>query len=393
MATPSCSRSGTGVKIVSNRRKNRLAAGPYDHPTPPPRSPNWLADAILQSAITLASGAGKILSSVLLSDSSSDEDVDSASENDAGNDNDYENPSDEIDKLSQKNGTSLQMIKDGQESQFSASKSIIERLIMQETYSRDECDRLINIVNSRVIGYSINEAEVNGLHTDALRDIGNGTVLLKNCSQFHLNSLHVTVGFFLYFTETVDLYNKDVVEAKIWFEEKKMGLNAGSDLAHGTCGSNSAVVQPKRNSLSSGSWNIQEELRRVRLKATKDMSCSPSSKIDLSLSVLAPKRGQESLVSEILAAGVGERMIEPKEPNSIDPSLNLDAGMGTDPGLTAMNWLWRNRRRWNVNDKVNKENKRAAELKQERELKRLKSSVNYNGRKEQRGESGNPSTI
>ncbi|CAA3011325.1 Hypothetical predicted protein [Olea europaea subsp. europaea] len=366
MATPSCSRSGTGVKIVSNRRKNRLAAGPYDHPTPPPRSPNWLADAILQSAITLASGAGKILSSVLLSDSSSDEDVDSASENDAGNDNDYENPSDEIDKLSQKNGTSLQMIKDGQESQFSASKSIIERLIMQETYSRDECDRLINIVNSRVIGYSINEAEVNGLHTDALRDIGN---------------------------ETVDLYNKDVVEAKIWFEEKKMGLNAGSDLAHGTCGSNSAVVQPKRNSLSSGSWNIQEELRRVRLKATKDMSCSPSSKIDLSLSVLAPKRGQESLVSEILAAGVGERMIEPKEPNSIDPSLNLDAGMGTDPGLTAMNWLWRNRRRWNVNDKVNKENKRAAELKQERELKRLKSSVNYNGRKEQRGESGNPSTI
>lgn len=59
-------------------------------------------------------------------------------------------------------------------------------------FLRDECDRLINIVNSRVIGYSINEAEVNGLHADALRDIGNGTVLQKNCSQFHLNSLHVT---------------------------------------------------------------------------------------------------------------------------------------------------------------------------------------------------------
>lgn len=55
------------------------------------------------------------------------------------------------------------------------------------------------------------------------------------------------IGFFLYFTETVDLYNKDVVEAKIWFEEKKMGLNTGSDLAHGTCDSNSAVVQPVSN--------------------------------------------------------------------------------------------------------------------------------------------------
>ncbi|KAL2489882.1 Protein KAKU4 [Forsythia ovata] len=370
METASWSRSGAGGKIVSDRRMGRIAAVPYDRTPlpPPPKSPNWLSGAILHSALTLASGAGKILSSVLLSDSSSSsEHVDSASENDAVDVNDNEIPSHEVDKLSRKNGTSLQMIKDRQESQFSARKSIIEQLIMHETFSREECDRLINIVNSRVMDYSTIEAGENGLHTDALRDI------VRN--------------------ETVDLDNKDVMEAKIWFEEKKMGLNAGSDLAHGTCELNSAAVQPKQNSLSSGSWNIQEELQRVRLKATEDMLCYTSSKIDLSLFAVAPKSGQESLGFDILAAGVGEKMIEPKEPKPIDASLNLDAGVGADPGVLAMNWLSGNQRRWHVSDKVNKENKRAAELKQERELKRLESSINYDGRKEQRGESKNPSTV
>ncbi|CAI9775662.1 unnamed protein product [Fraxinus pennsylvanica] len=414
MATASCSRFGAGVKIVSNGRENRQTASPHDRSSPP--SPNWLVDAILHSALTLASGAGKILSSVLLSDSSSSsssEDVDSASGT-SGQDIEVF----ALDSLK------CRMNKE-QESQFIARKSIIERLIMQETFSREECDRLINIVNSRVMGYSAIEAGANGLHTDALRDIvGNGTV---------------------------DLYNEDVVEAKIWFEVQKMQLNAGSDLAHGTCGLNSAVVEPiesevgpsvdmakshmnvhppwacpskhtelrtpstmamelfkegtsyssgndylsskKQDSLSSGSWNIQEELRRVHLKATEDMLCSPSSKIDPSLSMFAPKIGQESSVSEILSAVVGEKMIEPKEPNPIDPSLNLDAGMGTDFGVIAMNWLSGNQRRWNVSDKVNKANRRAAELKQERELKRLKSSINYNGRKEQGKETVNPSTV
>lgn len=41
-------------------------------------------------------------------------------------------------------------------------------------------------------------------------------------------------------------------------------------------------VQIKRESPTSGSWNIQEELRRVRSKATEEMLRSPSSKFDWS---------------------------------------------------------------------------------------------------------------
>lgn len=55
--------SGAGGKIVTNRRKQRLAVAPYDRP-PPPNSPNWFAGVVVPSARAIASGAGKILSSI-----------------------------------------------------------------------------------------------------------------------------------------------------------------------------------------------------------------------------------------------------------------------------------------------------------------------------------------
>lgn len=80
------SRSGAGGKIVTNRRKQRLAATPYDRPPPqplpppPPKSRNWFTGIIVPSARALATGAGKIFSSIFSeSESSSSEDEDSAS--------------------------------------------------------------------------------------------------------------------------------------------------------------------------------------------------------------------------------------------------------------------------------------------------------------------------
>lgn len=87
MATVPGSRPGAGGKIVTNRRRQRLSATPYDRPPPPPpppppptKSPNWLTGVIIPSARALASGAGKFLASAIFSESepsSEDEDLSS----------------------------------------------------------------------------------------------------------------------------------------------------------------------------------------------------------------------------------------------------------------------------------------------------------------------------
>lgn len=79
MTSVSESQFGAGGKVVTNRRKTRLAVTPYDRPSPPPppaRSPNWFSGVIIPSARAIASGAGKIITSVLYSDYSSSEDDD-----------------------------------------------------------------------------------------------------------------------------------------------------------------------------------------------------------------------------------------------------------------------------------------------------------------------------
>lgn len=73
------SRSGAGGKIVTNRRKQRIAATTYGRPPPslPLRSPNWFSGVVVTSARAIASGAGKIISAIFSeSGSSSSEDED-----------------------------------------------------------------------------------------------------------------------------------------------------------------------------------------------------------------------------------------------------------------------------------------------------------------------------
>lgn len=49
-------------------------------------------------------------------------------------------------------------------------------------------------------------------------------------------------------------------------------------------------VFQRQSSLASGSWNIQEELRRVRTKAVEDMLRTPPAKNDSSLFLIAVSR-------------------------------------------------------------------------------------------------------
>ncbi|XP_051137195.1 protein KAKU4 isoform X2 [Andrographis paniculata] len=347
------SRSGAGGKIVTNRRKQRLAATPYDRPPPlaaphpPPKNPNWFTGKIVHSARAIFSGAGRIISSILSdSESSSSEDEDSASEDAVDNDNQYGDVIGRSDKEPQ-----LTV-------RHAETKRLIKQLIMQEIFSREECDELIRALNSRVLGCSTDGKEQSSLGAP----IGN---------------------------EDADIFNKAVEEAKKWFQEKKVGSSSATQFTNETSRLRSDVLEwvdsgggspvdvarsymkerppwasptrnfelstpltstmklfnermlystgpdslsssKKRNSLASGSWNIQEELRRVRSKATDDLLRTPSSKIDPSLFAV-PQRKEEPV------GALGEQM---KEPESLWKTVAIDelvdAGVSYDPDLTAL---------------------------------------------------------
>lgn len=88
-------------------------------------------------------------------------------------------------------------------------------------------------------------------------------------------------------------------------------------------------MQLKRESPGTGSWNIQEEIRKVRLKATEEMlSTLPSSKIDWSTFALEHKSGLNSPATEKLEDGDGDK-------RHIDTSLNLAIGKASHgvPGV------------------------------------------------------------
>lgn len=97
-------------------------------------------------------------------------------------------------------------------------------------------------------------------------------------------------------------------------------------------------MQLKRDAFASGSWNIKEEIRRVRAKATEDMlGSSPSMKIDLS--EFRHKTSQNSLVADRTRVDLGNKMLNSNSltaPKSIEASSNLASEPGTWLGFTSM---------------------------------------------------------
>lgn len=208
---------------------------------------------------------------------------------------------------------------------------LIAQLLTQETFTREECDRLTHIIKSRVVDSPI----IRGTEDGRL-----GEVLDKTAGND---------------VDTPDLRNTAVKEAKKWFEGKKLGANskpvecgictlntaphvteeeAGSpvDLAKSYMQDRPLWASPSTNhiqlqspssmgkelfkeatafsvgskSLSpsklnwdspvTGSWNIQEELRKVGSRATEEMlRTRPSTKIDWPALASAYKGGPSLL--------------------------------------------------------------------------------------------------
>ncbi|GFZ08244.1 hypothetical protein Acr_20g0000520 [Actinidia rufa] len=103
---------------------------------------------------------------------------------------------------------------------------------------------------------------------------------------------------------------------------------------------NSFSLSKKIYSLGSGSWNIQEEIRRVRSNATEDMlKTTPSMKIDLSSFSLEPKSIHKSLLADKTDFGRGEKAHDLNylmARKSIDASAELAAGVSPCHGIPAL---------------------------------------------------------
>ncbi|CAL5205108.1 unnamed protein product [Lathyrus oleraceus] len=378
----SISGSQSGGKMVRLRRtaaaRNRT---PYTRPVPSPsqpqpQSPNWLSRFVISPTRFIASGAGKILSSVLdlesspgssssatLSSSSSSSYADTNAE-EVGDLDDVSYGHFEGEVALNEGGTSEPINLSGKEIQplaaNSKSKHTIEQLLMQESFSREEGDRLIKIIRSRVVDSPANDDVVT-----RPRDISNMTL-----------------------ASSPELCSAAVMEAKKWLLEKKSGVGSNSDLGYGShslslialpqapedegspvdvaksymrarppwaspsvdhtkpstlsgiqlfkeetphlFGGNStaSLNKYKRDSSATGSWSIQDEIRRVRSRATEEMLRTlPSSKIDWSAYAVENKSNVNSSAIENIGTSLGDKVHS--FTNLVDTSANLARGLGS----------------------------------------------------------------
>ncbi|KAK9065661.1 hypothetical protein SSX86_015062 [Deinandra increscens subsp. villosa] len=201
----------SGGKILK-RRPIAARKTPYDRPTPPPQpeNSNW-RNGLLFPAKFVAGGATKLLSSIwnpkswASHSSSSDSDSDSEVGIEDGLVRDESLP-DGDPELNQNKGSS---------SGKGEILYLIEQLIMLEHFSREECDRLIEIVNSRVVDYTMNAGV-----DDA--------------------------------PKKPDISNKAIMEARKIISENMAGTSSKSDLDNNIHGSKSFMT-PDRDYLSGGS--------------------------------------------------------------------------------------------------------------------------------------------
>ncbi|CAN6911968.1 unnamed protein product [Brassica oleracea] len=290
----------SGGKIVRPRRRFAVKT-PYDRPAPrsrdpPQQNPSWMSRLVYKPVTVIASGAGKFISSVVFSESSSSssEDEDSSSgiymfhlfSDIEGDDEDV------LEDETMVEESTIQRL---------GSKRVIEQLIMQETFAREEGDRLIDIIKARVVDHPSVPTPNEGRHSDNEVDVG-------------------------------EMSNKAVMEAKRWLEEKKSASSSKSIATEDGGGSpvdvaksymrarlpwgspaantsefrspspagmqlikegtpfpysagNFSSSKLRRRSRSNPTWNIQDEIRKVRAKATEEMLKTVSPRSVASLNV------------------------------------------------------------------------------------------------------------
>lgn len=324
---------------MRSRRAPPEARTPYARPEQPPvtnssedpENPNWLS-GLIYPAKMIASGAGKILSFFGPSSSSSS----------SSGENDDEDDGEEVEG---------RLNKVFSPSSKSDNKRAIEQLVMHETFSREEGNELIKLVKSRIVN-------------------GNGTIVLED-------------------ENAANMRTTAIMEARKWLQEKRSGSKkklesefdvtklatpsqitpkekgspvdmaksymhsrpawASPSLKFTEVGSPSPLRVPrlmeetpksalrsselKRGSLSSGSWNILEEIRRVRSKATEELlAAAPLTKIGLSSFSPQDNTTQDSLKNGRDAVGTAPAESSQDRGRDVlpDAATNLPCGVNLD---------------------------------------------------------------
>ncbi|KAJ0965632.1 hypothetical protein J5N97_026770 [Dioscorea zingiberensis] len=246
---------GAGGKLLRGRRRAaEVSVSPYDRPqrsTAQSQSPRWISGLI--------SGAGKIISSVFGSQSSSPSSS-SSSSGYSGKDDASDVSSKELIEQNQEEQNS-EVFRNYVEGSLaivtkSESKLSIEQLLTQETFSRDECDRIMKIIQSRVVDAPSKEVgqyrEDENLHKTSGSDIAfqeicqsvDQKMKSKETNQHstkYVNAL--SPGYSSLPMHTPDLRATAVKEAKNWFKERKLGSGSKFDLECGPCTLNTDMLQ------------------------------------------------------------------------------------------------------------------------------------------------------
>lgn len=115
--------------------------------------------------------------------------------------------------------------------------------------SREECDKLIKIIKSRVVGCTTIEDAENTRSSEMPNKIaGNRSAYSYRTTKLQFITILTYGGDYIADIDTPDLSATAVSEAKKWLMEKRLGSASKSDLDYGTMNS---VLFPQVSSLSS----------------------------------------------------------------------------------------------------------------------------------------------
>ncbi|XP_020264667.1 protein KAKU4 isoform X2 [Asparagus officinalis] len=245
----------SGGKLLRGRRVTP-SASPYARPESSPAaaqmgSPKWLSGLI--------SGAGKLISSVLPSYRSSESPHSSSPVYSSDDDEDLSSGDyEDVEDLQSLNQGGTELVSKCMDRLLAIvpkneTKLAIEQLLMQESFSRDECDKLTKLIQSRVVDFPSPEVCGDGREKLRSRTTGNDTIsgallysartLPERISYTSSKTNHFSPGQSIFEACTPDLCNQAVAEAKKWLEEKKLASKPKYDSECGPCTLNTDMRQ------------------------------------------------------------------------------------------------------------------------------------------------------
>ncbi|KAG0468428.1 hypothetical protein HPP92_017756 [Vanilla planifolia] len=243
---------GYGGKILRTRCLNQPFS-PYRGPSsstahlplPPTESqtesrPSWLLGVI--------SGAGKLISSVLGSEQSDSSISECSSAGSSEGVYDY-SPDEHEDCLLTDDGFKMRgSVTDTNVELLaivptSERKLVIQQLLMQDSFTSDECNKMIEIIQSRVVDFPNSGADDQTQNDiqERVTSVGSWHYFDQNANlsrtPYYSSSDRSAFSHRIYSHEAIspDCRNKAVVEAESWFEEKKLLPTPAYDQECGPC--------------------------------------------------------------------------------------------------------------------------------------------------------------